>query len=129
MDTSAASAIANRLNLTKTNDLGTYLGVKSAHGPVTGNHFTSILDRIKGRLEGWKAKTLSIAGRVTLAKSVLSSIPMYAMQTVVFPMGVCNEMDKYMRRFIWGGPMAEGTPNKLSLVTWDKVTRPKVSGG
>nr|GMD60352.1 Retrovirus-related Pol polyprotein LINE-1 [Ipomoea batatas] len=43
VDTTTAAEIANRLNLTITNDLGTYLRVKSAHGPLKGNHFTASL--------------------------------------------------------------------------------------
>ncbi|XP_031096925.1 uncharacterized protein LOC116001176 [Ipomoea triloba] len=83
-----ASDFANRLNLAKTDNLGTYLGVQSAHGRIFRQNFGNLLDLLKGRMEGWKARILSLAGRVTLAKSVLNSIPTYAMQTAVLPIGV-----------------------------------------
>ncbi|XP_031099806.1 uncharacterized protein LOC116004005 [Ipomoea triloba] len=129
VDPAVASHIANSLNLAKTENLGIYLGVQSAHGRTTKHDFSSLLDRIKGRMEGWKTRTLSLAGRITLAKSVLNSIPTYAMQTAVLPAGVCAEIEKCTRRFIWEGNMSEGTQNKLSLVNWDTVTKPKVAGG
>uniref|UniRef100_A0A803Q4P7 Reverse transcriptase domain-containing protein n=1 Tax=Cannabis sativa TaxID=3483 RepID=A0A803Q4P7_CANSA len=43
--------------------------------------FHFIKDKIMARLEGWKAKCLSQAGRTTLVGSVLQSIPTYFMST------------------------------------------------
>ncbi|CAN1122260.1 hypothetical protein LINPERHAP2_LOCUS1265 [Linum perenne] len=42
------------------------------------------------KLSSWKAKSLSLAGRVTLAQSVLSAIPAYAMQTSLLPNTTCS---------------------------------------
>ncbi|XP_019158270.1 PREDICTED: uncharacterized protein LOC109154983 [Ipomoea nil] len=70
-----ATVIAGKLGIATTTDLGRYLGVPSIHGRVTCNTYAGLLERIAHRLEGWKAKTLSLAGRVTLAKSVLNAIP------------------------------------------------------
>lgn len=46
-----------------TKDLGKHLGVPSLHGRVSESTFAAVLDRIKSRLEGWRAKQLSLAGR------------------------------------------------------------------
>ncbi|PPS19615.1 hypothetical protein GOBAR_AA00965 [Gossypium barbadense] len=46
------------------------------------------------RLVGWKAHSLSLAGRIMLAKPVLSSMPIYAMQKSVIPSSVCLEMER-----------------------------------
>lgn len=51
----------------------------------------------------WKANSLSLAGRVTLVQSVLSSIPIYSMQTALLPRGICDEVEKLSMRFIWVG--------------------------
>nr|KYP74874.1 Retrovirus-related Pol polyprotein LINE-1 [Cajanus cajan] len=46
---------------------------------ICNNDFSHILDIINGKLTGWKSNTLNRAGRVTLAKVVLSSILTYTM--------------------------------------------------
>ncbi|XP_031103479.1 uncharacterized protein LOC116007017 [Ipomoea triloba] len=123
-----ANDIASSLQVARTDDLGNYLGVPSFHGRVTFQTFTKLIEQINGRLEGWKTKMLSMAGRVTLAKSVLNTIPTYTMQTSVLPISVCLDIEKRIRRFIWGSEGPENR-NKLNLVKWDVITSPKVSRG
>lgn len=84
------------------------------------------MERINNRLEGWRARHLTLAGRLILAKSVLSSIPYFAMQTMLFPGGVCDEIDKRIRGFVWGDSAAQ---RKCHLVNWETVTRSKEEGG
>lgn len=81
---------------------------------------------MNARLEGWKTKYLSLAGRHVLAQSVLSVIPLYPMQTFILLNGLCAKMEKIIRNFIWGGRPRE---SKMSLVAWDEVTRKKDCGG
>ncbi|GKB34375.1 hypothetical protein Tco_0879317 [Tanacetum coccineum] len=47
-----------------------------------------VLAKISSRFTKWKLKTLSIGGRLTLIKSVLSSMPLYQMSIYKVPMGV-----------------------------------------
>lgn len=105
-----------------TKDLGRYLGVPSIHNRLTESTFAGVLDRIKDRLEGWRAKHLSLAGRHVMAQSVLSTIPYYAMQTARLPRSLCDNIDKRIRHFIWGGMEKE---RAYSLVSWDTVRRPR----
>ncbi|CAL1397044.1 unnamed protein product [Linum trigynum] len=74
----------------------------------------------------WKAKRLSFAGRLTLAKSVAASLPVYNMQTELLPSSVCKSIDKLSRDFIWGD---DENKAKMHLVSWDVMTRPKPLGG
>ncbi|XP_019200243.1 PREDICTED: uncharacterized protein LOC109193865 [Ipomoea nil] len=122
------TGIASKFGISETKDLGRYLGVPSIHGRVTCHTYDGLLERIATRLEGWKAKTLSLAGRVTLAKSVLNAIPVYTMQTAALPKGICEEIEKRTRRFIWGKNEHIGG-DKMSLASWDLVTKPKEAGG
>jgi hypothetical protein len=78
------------------------------------------------KLAGWKASNLSLAGKITLCKSVFSTIPLYPMQAAVFPKHTCYEIEKIYRRFIWG--QQEGR-DKIHLVNWNKMCRPKEEGG
>ncbi|CAN1123547.1 Putative ribonuclease H protein At1g65750 [Linum perenne] len=78
------------------------------------------------KLAGWKIKSLSTAGRVTMATSVLNSLPTYVMQTTLLPVEVCNTIDKKIRDFIWGSSNGE---RKMHLVNWETVCSPKRQGG
>lgn len=63
-----ADTLARRAGIATTKDLGRYLGVPSIHKRVTITMFSNVMERIKARLEGWKAKYLSLAGRQVMAQ-------------------------------------------------------------
>ncbi|CAN1845613.1 Putative ribonuclease H protein At1g65750 [Linum perenne] len=88
-----------------TRDLGRYLGVPVLHGRILRRTYQPILDRMDAKLSGWKASSLSLAGRITLALSVLNAITAYAMQTSVLP------------------------SQNIHLVSWDTICKPKDRGG
>ncbi|KAK5819754.1 hypothetical protein PVK06_024777 [Gossypium arboreum] len=71
------------LRFRQSEDLGTYLGVHLFHKRVTKNTFNFIVGKVRWKLDNWNAIMLSMAGRVTLARIVLLSIPNYFMQTVL----------------------------------------------
>ncbi|CAN1169819.1 Putative ribonuclease H protein At1g65750 [Linum perenne] len=78
------------------------------------------------KLAGWKGRTLSLAGRVTLAQSVLAAIPVYAMQTSLLLVDTCKEIDKRIRNFVWG---SSDEQRKVYLMSWDQICAPKDKGG
>lgn len=47
--------------------------------------FNFILDNLNAKLTGWKPNLLSMAGRVTLAKSSINNIPTHVMQYISLP--------------------------------------------
>ncbi|CAN1121487.1 Putative ribonuclease H protein At1g65750 [Linum perenne] len=114
------------LGMPLSQDLGRYLGVPILHERITSHTYQDILDRIDKRLAGWKVKSLSLAGRVTLAQSVLAAVPAYAMQTSVLPVNTCEEIDRRIRNFVWGTTAEE---RKISLVSWETICLPKEKGG
>ncbi|CAN1142230.1 Putative ribonuclease H protein At1g65750 [Linum perenne] len=121
-----SSDIASTLGIPLTQDLGHYLGVPILHGRTTKGTYQGIIDKLDQKLSGWKAKSLSLAGRVTLAQSALSAIPIYAMQTSVLPVTTCDAIDRRIRNFVWGSTTEE---KKMHLVAWDQVCKPKSLGG
>ncbi|CAL1399429.1 unnamed protein product [Linum trigynum] len=120
------SIICAKLGIQSTNDLGRYLGVLVLHGRLNNNTFKYILEKMDNKLTTWKAKTLSLAGRVTLATSVLNSLPSYAMQSSVLPATICEAIDKKIKGFIWGSQ--EGV-RKAHLISWETICKPKSQGG
>lgn len=93
---------------------------------VSSFTYKHILDHVYGKPVGWKAHRLSIAGRTTLVKSATSSILVYTMQATDLPISVCNAINKCNRDFIWGDIEHK---KKVYLVNWNKVWKPKATGG
>lgn len=52
-----------------------YLGVPIRRGKLKKSYWYPIIDRIKRKLEDWKARYLSLGGRIILINSVPSSTP------------------------------------------------------
>lgn len=55
---------------------------------------------MKKKLSGWKATSLSFAGRITLAQASLDNISGYVMQASVIPSSACDEAERLCRNFI-----------------------------
>lgn len=82
-------------------NLGKYLGIPLLKGRVTKTQFAPIIEKVNSRLASWKGKLLNNAGWLYLARSVLSSLPLYTMQALWLPKSVCNHVDKMVRRCVW----------------------------
>lgn len=54
-----------------------YLGAPLIKGRSKAVNFEELIKRITSKLEGWKTRFLSFAGKITLIKSVLAGIPIY----------------------------------------------------
>uniref|UniRef100_A0A803QHI4 Reverse transcriptase zinc-binding domain-containing protein n=1 Tax=Cannabis sativa TaxID=3483 RepID=A0A803QHI4_CANSA len=103
-----------------------YLGLPLFRSHQKDADFNFILDNLSTKLQGWKAKTLSKAGRATLIKSVGLSMPMYAMQTTKLSNRMASRIDSMVRDFWWG---FEKDNHGLYLKAWDKLCLPKSLGG
>ncbi|KAL8160998.1 hypothetical protein V2J09_012487 [Rumex salicifolius] len=109
-----------------TDDLGSYLGLPLLHKRVNKHTFRPLLDKIEAKLSGWKSRHLSFAGRITLAKSVLSSLPVYSMGAFALPISYCRDIDRVSNAFIWG---CTNERRRIHLVQWDSVCSGKLVGG
>lgn len=83
-------------------DLGKYLEVPLLYSRVNKAIYNNILDKVAGKLSFWKISHLSLARRTTLVQSMTNAIPNYTMQMFVFPLVVCDKLDKSNRPFLWG---------------------------
>ena len=67
-----------------------------------------------------------MAGRATLIKAAVASVPLYAMQTTLLPKNVCHHIDKMSCHFLWGDTDQH---RSCHTVNWETVTLPKEAGG
>ncbi|KAG7559018.1 Reverse transcriptase zinc-binding domain [Arabidopsis thaliana x Arabidopsis arenosa] len=118
--------ISDESGIKSTRELGKYLGMPVLQKRMNKETFGEILERMSSRLAGWKSRVLSFAGRLTLTKAVLSSIPVHSMSTIVLPASTLATLDKVAQSFLWGS-----TPEKRKqhLIGWRKVCLPKGEGG
>ncbi|GJY21359.1 RNA-directed DNA polymerase, eukaryota [Tanacetum coccineum] len=68
-----------------------YLGVMVGECMSRHKAWDDVVLKLRTRLSKWKAKTLSIGGRLTLLKSVLGASPLYTMSIFKVPKGLCSE--------------------------------------
>jgi hypothetical protein len=70
---------------------------------------------MKVKLQGWKGKLLSQAGKMTLIKSVTAAIQQDLMSCFRLPKRILYDVDKVQKDFLWSNP--EGS-KKINLVGW-----------
>ncbi|KAM0036124.1 putative RNA-directed DNA polymerase [Helianthus debilis subsp. tardiflorus] len=103
-----------------------YLGIRVGANMNRCCHWKKVVDVFEARLSSWKAKLLSIGGRVILIKAVLESIPIYYFSLYKAPVKIIDTLERLMNKFLWSG-MSDN--NKIHWVNWNRVTMPKKFGG
>jgi hypothetical protein len=74
------NSLTSITGIRSTTSLGKYLGFPMLNGRPKKSDFNFIIEKMQTRLASWKNRLLNRTGRLTLATSVLSSIPSYYMQ-------------------------------------------------
>ena len=88
--------------------------------------FSYIKERVWKKLQGWKEKLLSQAGKEVLIKFVIQAIPTYAMSCFKLPKGLIHELETMIRKFLWG---YKNEGRKIHWVNWERLCEAKESGG
>ncbi|MFS7917032.1 putative RNA-directed DNA polymerase [Helianthus anomalus] len=103
-----------------------YLGVPLLSTSLRKKDCTPLIDKVKKRLQDWKNKSLSFAGRLQLISSVLNSIQVFWSSVFILPISVSKEIEKLMRGFLWcHGVLQRGK----AKVKWKEVCVPMCQGG
>uniref|UniRef100_A0A2N9FWA0 Reverse transcriptase domain-containing protein n=1 Tax=Fagus sylvatica TaxID=28930 RepID=A0A2N9FWA0_FAGSY len=95
-----------------------YLGMPLGANFKSKIVWNSILEKMEGKLAGWKSLYLSKGGRLTLLKSTLSSLPTYYLSLFTIPINVANMKERIQHNFLWG---SYGDGVNYHLVNWDIV--------
>ncbi|KAH1121552.1 hypothetical protein J1N35_004712 [Gossypium stocksii] len=118
VDDPTTDTISTLLEFQRVNNLGHYLGVPLFHQRVTSNTLQFVVEKVHGKLHSWEGKKLSLAGRITLAQSVLLSIPSYFIQSMMIPRNTRNEIESLIKHFILG--LSE-RKKKMALKSLSKI--------
>ena len=118
--------VKSLMGISKEGGNGKYLGLPEHFGRRKKDLFTAIVDRIRQRASSLLTRFLSRAGKLTMLKSVLTSIPTFSMSCFELPVSLCKRIQSVLTRFWWDNPNGK---RKMAWVAWDKLTKPKAGGG
>ncbi|KAL0303490.1 UNVERIFIED_CONTAM: hypothetical protein Sradi_6217100 [Sesamum radiatum] len=71
-----------------------YLGMPVVVGRSKREVFLNLKDKVWARLQSWKYKNLSQAGKAILIKSVIQSMPTFVMSCFLIPNSICHEIEE-----------------------------------
>ena len=103
-----------------------YLGMPAFVGKSKKKAFSYIKERIWNKIQGWKEKLLSKAGKEILIKACAQAIPVYTMTCFDITKSLCEEINSVISRFWWA---QQEKDNKIHWLGWEKLTRTKREGG
>ena len=118
--------ISNFLQVSKVREYEKYLGLPTVVGRNRKTFLNFIKERVWSKLQGWKEKLLSQAGREILLKAVVRAIPTFAMGCFKLPVGLCDEIEALIQKNFWG---QKGEQRKIHWKKWEVLCKPKSEGG
>ncbi|GJV38765.1 hypothetical protein Tco_1417205 [Tanacetum coccineum] len=103
-----------------------YLGVPLVSSRLKIRDCLELVDKVSLRIQDWKNKSLSMAGRLQLIQAVLGSLHIFWASVFIIPNQVLLNIEQLMRQFLW----CHGSSTKgKSTVAWETVCLPKREGG
>jgi hypothetical protein len=103
-----------------------YLGLPVYVGRDKSKTFSYLKDKVWKRIQGWKEKALSWAGKEILIKAIAQAIPTFSMGCFDLTKNMCDQISKLICRYWWN--QQEGK-NKIHWIGWEKMILPKKMGG
>jgi hypothetical protein len=103
------------------------LGLPLSSSGLKKSDFQFLIDKISNKLSGWNGKNLSMVGRLTLVKSVITSQAIYLLSALQAPKEILNLIDSRRKKFLWAGCVQ--IMGGKCKVNWIRFARPKVCGG
>ncbi|XP_058726246.1 uncharacterized protein LOC131597572 [Vicia villosa] len=95
-----------------------FLDILIGSNPRRISSWNPLLDNVRRKLSSWKGRWLSFGGRVTLIKSILSSLAIFTLSFYKAPKKVIAELNRMQSNFLWGGVEEK---RKLHWVKWNSL--------
>ncbi|GKA23674.1 RNA-directed DNA polymerase, eukaryota, reverse transcriptase zinc-binding domain protein [Tanacetum coccineum] len=103
-----------------------YLGVPLISKRLGIKDCKSLIDKVKAKINHWRNRFLTYAGKLQLIASLLESIQSYWCCVFLLPKTVINDINRIMKNFLWS--QNDDSKGKAK-VAWKAVCKPKNQGG
>ncbi|GJS68653.1 RNA-directed DNA polymerase, eukaryota, reverse transcriptase zinc-binding domain protein [Tanacetum coccineum] len=103
-----------------------YLGVPVGCNMSRCSNWNTIIKKFSSKLSSWKARLLSVGGRLSLIKSVLGNLPTYYLSIYLMLVTVRNKLESMRNKFFIGGDQED---IKVTWVNWKKCMASREHGG
>lgn len=118
--------IMSALHITREARTEKYLGLPAYIGRSKEKAFAYLKDKIWRKVQGWKEKMLSTAGKEILIKAVAQAVPVFAMACFDLTKTLCNQISEMICRYWWSNMDKE---HKIHWVSREHMMLPKKDGG
>jgi len=113
-ETAAKESFMEILDISTVASCERYLGLPVYVGGSKRKTFEYLKDRVWKRIQGWKEKLLSKAGKEILIKAIAQAIPTYAMSCFDLTKMLCDDIGKMINKFWWAHQDKENKIHWLS---------------
>ncbi|XP_030479063.1 uncharacterized protein LOC115696295 [Cannabis sativa] len=100
-DTTIRNQVCSSLHMSEALEGSLYLGLPNIIGRNKNAVLGFLKNKVISRINSWDGKFLSRVGKEILLKTVIQSLPTYAMSVYLLSIGTCNEIEKLMASFWW----------------------------
>ncbi|KAM6587352.1 hypothetical protein CsatA_009957 [Cannabis sativa] len=115
------------LEIYEADENGYYLGLPCSVGRNKNAILGFLKDKLRKRIQGWKGRILSRAGKEVLLKSVAQVLPSYAMNVFLLSSDTCKELWWLMAKFWWHSDSSSG--KGINWMSWERLCHHKHAGG
>ncbi|KAL9671743.1 hypothetical protein QQ045_009316 [Rhodiola kirilowii] len=95
------SKIVNILGVKQVEKVSKYLGLPIAFNHNKTEMFQYIIEKVWKKVQGWKEKMLSMAGKEILIKAVIQAVPLYAMMCFKIPDSLIKRVVSIVSNYWW----------------------------
>jgi hypothetical protein len=122
MDVHVRHQLSNMTDFSEAMTLEYYLGDPILGRALRRYDLGYLLEKVRNYLAGWKAKQLTLVGRITLSKQVIQAILVYHMMCMIIPKSDLKETVNLQWSFIWSDSEEGRTTH---MIGWQTLTLPK----
>ncbi|KAI0493618.1 hypothetical protein KFK09_023737 [Dendrobium nobile] len=118
--------ISNILNIPISTAPIKYLGIPIFTRKLKICDFQPLIHKISVSLDSWKARTLSMAGRLQFLNYTINNIILYWVRGTLIPKACIKKIKSLCSRFLYYGDINK---RKLHMISWKETCKPKIYGG